>query len=965
MSLSYINLKHKESAPELWLCKPDLERTTVRKLNDIFGTRIVSKTGAINELTFNVPLYVERNHELVENPLIALLNGYYEVKVKQENRIEYFTIVNSSKQFNNDGHTLTYKLFSSAYMLNKKIIREYEEVSKTLRQHVNMILSGTTTTWSIDFMDSSFDLLYRTLEISEATVLEAIIQAAEKFEALIVWDTLNKKINFYQPNNVGINKGLQLKEGKILENYNVDTDFNNIVTRLQVYGEDGLEFRRLSPTGSNYIESFDWFIYPFEQDAQGNVIRHSKYMTDDLCIAIRRYEAKVQSLNGQFENLTTQKTNRQDERQQREQELTVLETELRQIENERWVYNKTIQDMRGENELSQIATGTDVHPQSAIQNNINLRDQAVVRLNAKQAEIDSKKAQITTIDNIISGIDNQLNSLRLSLAVENNYTERQLKELDNYIHVQTYTNDSISDEQDLLDDALIAFKKVNQPPIRLTMSLANFLEDVDHRYLKNRIVIGDIVRFKSVEINEYIEARIIEITRDVDNQSFSLTIANEKDLKDDWQILRDRIYNAGNTSTTVNLDRYKWNEGQKALDEITKMREEDYDAAKNAITAGYMDLTTLDRFGLKSYEYNNSDVFLFINNGILGITADNLNTIEVAISKRGVSANLLNGRIILSNKVVVEDALGVIEMHSGLQQIFDNQGRVRVQLGRYPDPDNSGQFKYGLRVYDGAIDIRTSDNANRGVQFDGNGFRAFNNNGVRTFDVDASSGIVSIIGGLNIKSNPDAQRGVEIDGNGFRIYNQSGILVFNADHFGNIYYAGRLQNAFGTVSNLGGTIQDMGGNFIGSINSDGTFRGLVTGTLSANTVDAISIRAEQITAGTISADRINTQSLSAATLDVQQLRANNAQIDNLSSISSNLGNITGGRIDIDTDMTIGNNLYIGSNYMNEHNIIFGGTGGSIQYIQDTMYINSTGSLYLDASRVEVRGNFYVNGVQIA
>lgn len=960
MSLAYINLKHKESSPELWLCKPDANRTTVRKLNDIFGTRIVSKTGAINELTFNVPLYVERNHEQVKNPVVDLLNGYYEVKVKHNNKIEYFTIINSSKQFNNDGHTLSYKLYSSAYILNKKIIREYEEVSKTLRQHITEFLR-ISPSWSIDFIDSTFDLQYRTIEIGEATVLEAIMQAAEKYQALVVWDTLNKKVNFYKPGNIGVNKGLQFKEGVGLENFNVETDFNQIVTRLQVYGEDGLEFRRLSPTGSNYIESFDWFIYPFEQDAQGNVIKHSKYMSDELCIAIRKYEAKVQSATGQFESLTTQLTNAQNNKQQREQELSVLDTELRQIENELWVLNKTIMEMYGENELSQIRDNTDVHPISTIRRYEADRNDAIARKNNKQFEIDAKKSQITTIDNQITGINNQINALRLSLAVENNYTIAQLKELDNFIHVQSYTNDSIVDEDDLLADGIEAFKKVNQPPIRLNISLANFLEHLDEKFTKNRIVIGDIIRFKSLELDEYIEARIIEIIYDVDNQSYSLTIANEKDLKDDWQILRDRIYNAGNTSTTVNLDRYRWNEGQEALDEITKMREEDYDAAKNAITAGYMDLTTLDRFGLKSYEYNNSDVFLFINNGILGITADNLNTIEVAISKRGISANLLNGRVILSNKVVVEDALGVIEMHSGLQQIFDNQGRVRVQLGRYPDPDNNGAFKYGLRVYDGAIDIRTSDNENRGVQLDGNGFRAFNNNGVRTFDVDAATGQVSIVGGIRIKTHPDNLRGTEIDGDGFRIYGNGGQIVFSADHFGNVYYAGRLSNATGTVSNLGGTLDDMGGKFIGSIDSDGTFRGLTTGTLSAQTVSTISLHANQITAGTISSDRINTQSLQAATVDVDQLRANNAQITNLSSISSDLGNITGGRIDIDTDMTIGRNLYLGgTDFGGEYTIQFARSAG-ITYNSDTIAVTAIGSVTLEATRIYLTGQVFVNG----
>lgn len=312
---------------------------------------------------------------------------------------------------------------------------------------------------------------------------------------------------------------------------------------------------------------------------------------------------------------------------------------------------------------------------------------------------------------------------------------------------------------------------------------------------------------------------------------------------------------------------------------------------------------------------------MFINNGILGVTSDNLNSISVAITKNGVSSKMLNGAIILSNKVWVEDDKGVIEMQSGLQTIYDQNGNPRVYLGRYPTPENASQYRYGLRIVDGAFDIRTSASTNRGVQIDGNGFRAFNNNSVKTFEVNAATGQVSIIGGISIKTSPDSMRGVELDGNGFRIYGNSGQLVFSADNFGNIFYAGRLQNATGSVSNLDGTfVGDLvaaGGTFTGTLNgvdgvftgnlsavggtftgalsaASGTFQGVVTGSLSANTMRTINLDASQITTGGLTAERIS--------------------VNELSAISSNLGNITAGtitgtRINTQDDLYVGDRIY--------------------------------------------------------
>src|SRR5690606_26523499 len=122
----------------------------------------------------------------------------------------------------------------------------------------------------------------------------------------------------------------------------------------------------------------------------------------------------------------------------------------------------------------------------------------------------------------------------------------------------SYTNDAIIDEQDLLDAGLEEFKKVNQPPVNLQMSVVNFLQDVQFEKLKDRISLGDTVRLKSKALNRYIQAKIIEISYDFNNQSFQLTIANEKDLSDEWTTLLEKVYSSANTSTAVNIQKSQW-----------------------------------------------------------------------------------------------------------------------------------------------------------------------------------------------------------------------------------------------------------------------------------------------------------------------------------------------------------------------------------------------------------------------
>ena len=936
MSISYVNINDKNGRPKLSLCKPDLAHTKIGNLTDIYDAEITINLGALNELSFSMPIYVERDKQRVKNPLIEKFNGMYHVRSEWNGRTEYFVYTKGNRKLSSSGKEYQYKLLSIGHLLSKKIIRSYEETSKSLTWFVVEFLKESD--WFIGYVDADFDLIKRSYETTESTVLQAIFDIAEKFGALVQWDTVNQKINFMKPKNSGKNKGFKIREGVFLESLDAEINYDEIVTRLYVYGEDGMEFRRLSPTGSNYIESFDWYMHPFECDSNYNVLKSSKYMSDELCVAIRKYEKKVADSNPQFKTYTTNKTAKEDEIQQREQELSVLETELNVILNERDVINATYMD--------------EAPLRSDWQN-------VIARKNSKEAQIASKKSVITSLKLQLDGINNQINTLRESLKVDNNYTSVQLREMNKFINSKTYTNSSISNEQDLLDEGAKVFKQYNVPPTSLNISLVNFLNDFEFDNIKDRIAIGDTVTAKLQDLDLELSMKINQIKYNFESDSISLTVTNLKDLRDDWQKFLSTIYTANNTSATVDMGKHLWDNVTNVESTIDKILNSEYDTAKNILTGGYEGSTVINSRGIYSRDLHNPDTLLAINMGMLFITPDNGNTISVAISKNGVHAERLVGKIILSKKLWVEDELGVVEIQSGLQTIYDQYGVPRVYLGRYPTFANPNQFDYGLRIVNGSFDIRTSSSTNMGVVITGEGISAYNNNKVRTFHVDAKTGKVSIVGSLDIRSSPDAYKGVVIDDSGIKIYGNSGQIVFHADHYGNVTFRGRLDGATGTVSNLGGTINNMGGSYVGSINSDGTFRGLTTGTLSAQTVDTIRLKAEQITTGKLSANVIDTQSLSAATIEVDQLRANGIQVNDLSAISSNLGNITGGNIDITESISIGDGIYLKGGMTG----IYFPTWSQIFDAGGSLTVEAFNILHLvgGAGRIEMWGDVHIHG----
>ena len=70
-----------------------------------------------------------------------------------------------------------------------------------------------------------------------------------------------------------------------------------------------VSFASINPTGVPFIESFDFYMYPFKRDENTReIISHSNYMTDSLCHAILDYNALLDSKQGEFTNMLERKS---------------------------------------------------------------------------------------------------------------------------------------------------------------------------------------------------------------------------------------------------------------------------------------------------------------------------------------------------------------------------------------------------------------------------------------------------------------------------------------------------------------------------------------------------------------------------------------------------------------------------------------------------------------------------------
>lgn len=653
VNLGDINYNLKAAQPKIFLCQPN--KKTIALLSEAYDISYNTKISVLNQLTFKIPTVIMEDGIPKDNENIEKIKNRYLFKLKFGPTTEYFLLNESNKSYSED-EFIQYTALSLGVQLSDKNIRGYEVVSKTLAQISNEILSSANTNWQVGYVDSFFET-YRSYEVSSNNILEIIYELANIWNAIIVWDTIKCEINFYRPENIGNNKGFYIRDGKYLESFNLSTNTMDTITRLKAYGQDGLTIHRLNPTGQSYLEDYRYYMYPFKRE-NGVVISHSEYMSDALCIAIEDYHALVQSLSEKFTNLTSSITTQRSIIQTEEQRFSSLLTERIIIEDELDLSNANFQ------------SSTPAH------------QDIIHRLDAKRAEISNQEAFIRDLKYRLNDYENELESLRKKLLRENNFSKELLAELSNFEIEKEYTNDSIVDEADLLEEAKEVFRQFLEPQIKLDMNMIDFLTIVECQNDWDKLHLGDLISVRYDRLQVDVKAKITEISYDIERETISVIITNEIDEQNTWL---DKIEKAGNTSTLVQKEKWKWSLSEENNGAINEIINNKWDALKNAVMAGYNQQIEISERGIIVKDLTDPLSWLVIQNGFLAITNDNGNSWKHAISKDGIFGERIFGKIISGVNLAIEDESGIWLTRGSRTTIYNRNRDEVMRLGLVTD----------------------------------------------------------------------------------------------------------------------------------------------------------------------------------------------------------------------------------------------------------------------------------------
>lgn len=631
-----IDYTKKKPKPALSLAAPN--KRVLSLVPEAYNIQQNMRLGNISELSFEIPIELDQRNKLHRNKNADLIKERFLIKFEIMSGAspykEWYLIDKVSKNMDSDSEYLAIHCFSLGYELSDKFLKNYSVVSKNATQLLSDALSSTI--WTVDYMDASFDMKYRAFDVSTMSVLDFVQEVAEKFNALLVWNTENRTISFYNPENYSQNRFFHIRYGKLLESIEVEQTTEEFCTRLRVFGRDGLSINSVNPTGTNYIENYSHFLKGFQRDESREVHSHSEYhLSDALCHALLDYQELVESKRGDFQELLADLSSLQSTLTNRGNELQQLQAELSTIEAQLSIANATGQ-----------STSTW----------ITQKNNKLTQIHAKQTEVDTAQTNVNLKQH-------EIDILKSEVSIETNFTEEQLTEWNPLIIEREWINDHVTEAQELYEAALVEFEKRREPKIVAKVDMVNLLEIMEEQKNWNKLNIGDVVRIEHEKLGIHIQAKMIEFNFDYESGDISITIANEKELLDDKErFLRD-LYKSISTSTTFDQNKFKYDSAKSTADEVSQLLDHTWNAIDRAIVASTNETVEISGKGIRTYDVTDPLKMSIMQHGVIGVSSDGGNTWRNAITWEGVVAERLVGQIIAGNDLTITNAGGTFTVN--------------------------------------------------------------------------------------------------------------------------------------------------------------------------------------------------------------------------------------------------------------------------------------------------------------
>lgn len=514
------------------------------------------------------------------------------------------------------------------------------------------------------------------------------------FECVFKYDTMTNTINVYGFESLNVNSGYPLTLGENVIEINTSED-ESIPTMLKVDSEN-TSIIEYNPNGSQFIENYDYYI-------------KNGLISDSLKNALKEYDRISISLMEQWNVLNRSKTLLR-------QKYTKADSEVKSL----------TERIKGLMALLSSLFNADANRQLEVKQEIEQLEARMAvllgQMSGYKTEMDVLDEQIATI-NSKSQKENMVNELGVKV-----FSESDLLEIGDMREIIQISDNYYTTGYGLYEYAKRYLADKANPKIDFDLNCVDLTKVIQNpRGWNNVLTLGTLFPVEENETLSEKEIRLTEMelipvkgTDSIKANSFKFSNKILKSVSVGSNIGKTTNRIVGKMTDFSSI----WEESKLSNSFIKDMRTKGLDIASANISGGVF-RNSYDQTEAGFFIYNNvdgnKDNALYLGGGMIAVTTTGFKTCSTAIDANGVIGDAIIGRLILGQKLCIEDEGNVFyignsdnykeDREFGLS-VYDSlpEGRQRrIFLGLSKDDDGVRRAKLRLTAKDGKTVVITEN----------------------------------------------------------------------------------------------------------------------------------------------------------------------------------------------------------------------------------------------------------------
>ena len=404
--------------------------------------------------------------------------------------------------------------------------------------------------WSLNYIDPSIvcnedgSPRMRWQESVNTNYMEFIKNdLAEQFNFLPIFDSVNRKIDLLNLDTIGEEIKICLSKDNYVKSKTKTNNSEELITLLKLKGNEELDIGRYIIGGYDFLMDFSYF-------------KETKEMSDELISALDKYDEMIKIRTPIWQELTEEKASK--------------ETELA-LNRTKWQIS-----------ISQIECYKRLIEQYILKEFVVEENETRVKLSQEMDNELILRLKIEDLLNEIQLLDESIDNINLlckfeTCTDENGnlvFNEELLMELQEFIFVDVYSDDSFVNADDLIEKGKSVLEEKSRPTIEVDIDSVNFLNrlvDNGYRLKWNGVLqFGDIVVLIDEDTDEEEYFYFLGFSIDYSNNTLNLKISNKKSSRENTKTINQYLKEMKKTKELLMNNRYLFNKTKQNRLNINK-----------------------------------------------------------------------------------------------------------------------------------------------------------------------------------------------------------------------------------------------------------------------------------------------------------------------------------------------------------------------------------------------------------